>query len=425
MHHTQLTRFQGVDMLSLADTFGTPFYVYDSERIKKSYETLRSALPATVDIFYSIKANPNVSICAYLASLGACMEVCSLVEIETVIKVGVAPQHIIFVGPLKSEAALKRSIEYGVYCIVCESLLELEKISSIARSLNRIVKVALRINPDFVAEKALLKMGGKASQFGMDISEILAHETFILNTEHVQIIGIHIYNGTRILDAKTIADNTRSVLALAEELMKRWRREFSFIDIGGGIGIPYFADETPCDMALLASFMYPLIQEFHHRHKGARIILESGRFLVGPAGMLVSRVEVIKTSKGEHFLVTDGGTHCHLAAVGIGSFIKRNFPVVAFAKNEAEECCEYHITGPLCTPGDLIARQVTLPRLSVGDLIGIQASGAYGPTASPVLFLSHGYPAEIFIKDGVAHLIRSRDGVADFLAKQQLVHFKQ
>ncbi len=311
-----------------------------------------------------------------------------------------------------------------MYAIVCESIYELSRISKLAEQVGVTANIALRINPSHVAKSALLQMGGLASQFGIDEDIILAYKDYIMQLSRVNIIGIHIYHGTRILDVDTIIKNTEYTLNLAAKIQKAWDIKFRMVDIGGGLGVNYFQDEQPLDLQQLKNLLQPIIKNYLTEFPDARIILESGRYLVAKAGVLINRIVDLKSSKGQQFAITDGGTHCHMAAVGMGSFLKKNFPIsIISVKGDATSSfIRYNVTGPLCTPGDLIAKNILLPRLAVGDFLVLGSSGAYGPTASPVMFLSHGFPAEVLYKNHQSYLIRERFSEADFTAKQHLIH---
>jgi diaminopimelate decarboxylase len=229
-----------------------------------------------------------------------------------------------------------------------------------------------------------------------------------------------VYNGTRILDAKTVIENTEYIFALAEKFSDVFGVKLEMVDIGGGIGIPYFDGEQEFNVNDLEILIAPVVNGFREKNLLTRIILESGRYLVGKSGTMVSKVIDVKQSKGENFVITDGGTNCHMAAVGIGSLIKKNFPISIIKKSQEKvrDKKRYNITGPLCTPNDLIGKQVLLPEVQVGDLITISNSGAYGPTASPVMFLSHGFPNEILYKNEKSELIRRAFTDVDFFDGQ-------
>ncbi len=401
-------------LLKAAELFDTPYYFYDRQLIEQQYVALRDQLN-DVNIFYSLKANPNLMIATLFNQLGAGVEVCSGVELKTALLAGFLPENILFVGPMKKTADIVTALNQRICAIVCESKEELTLINALAQARNEVAQVVIRINPTFLVKDASLRMGGVSSQFGIDQEELFTNKKFFLEKKHVTIRGIHVFNGTRILNAAAFLENTQKIMELARELEEAWRVSFELIDIGGGIGVPYFKNEKTFAITELKK-LTSLIRSRSH----ARIILESGRYLMANAGVFVARIESIKVSRGMQFLITDGGMNCHLTAAGYGSILKRNFPMQLLSERKPARTCFYHVTGPLCTPADTIGQSVELPEAKVGDYIAILASGAYGPTASPVLFLGHGYPAEILCDDGKFHLIRERDNADDFLRKQRI-----
>ncbi len=409
---------QGIPVSVLAETYGTPLFVYDGQALREQYQRLRDNLHPAVEIFYSLKANPNVSVCALLRSLGARAEVSSLVELMTARRAGVAGRDIIFLGPGKSEAELAACLDHGVYAIVCESLGELALIDRLAGARGIRADVALRVNPSFAVTRSRLTMGGRPRQFGIDVDQLLAATDLTARFPHVRLMGVHAYLGTRILDAQAIADNTARILQLAEELASRLDFPLELVDVGGGLGVAYFDDEHDLDDELLTRQLRPLVDAFVARHPATRLIMELGRYLAAPCGLYLIRVRYVKTSMGQRFAVTDGGTNHHMAAVGVGSFVKRNFPIRLVSRVDAPASEPWQLCGPLCTPGDTIGKDVPLPPVHPGDLIGVLRSGAYGLTASPGLFLSHGYPAEVLVDSGVPYLVRDRDLPEDLLRQQ-------
>jgi diaminopimelate decarboxylase len=226
--------------------------------------------------------------------------------------------------------------------------------------------------------------------------------------------------GTRILSEQVIAQNTEKIFELALRTSARLGFRLETVDIGGGLGVAYFEGERDLDPRVLAEHMNPVVAKFRATSPGTKIAMELGRYLTAPAGIYVVRVRYTKTSMGERFAVADGGTNHHMAAVGIGSFIKRNFPVGVLNRADEPPSDPWNITGPLCTPNDTLVKAALLPPVRPGDLIGVFRSGAYGPSASPVLFLSHGHPAEVYVADGRHYLVRERDTTEDLLRKQHL-----
>lgn len=413
-----LESWDKAQLLQVAHEFGTPCYVYDAAILRRNYTQLSKALGGTVQIFYSLKANPNRTLCSLLKAEGAGADVSSLLELETALSAGFAPENILFVGPAKSDEELLACIRHKIKAIVCESFNEFERIQKIAKALGQVPALIFRINPDFVCQDALLKMGGRPSQFGIDLTEFRACLPELKQLSF-KIKGLHIYNGTRILDPKVVAENTASIFALASELEAALGYDFEVVDIGGGLGIPYFDNEKCFDIAAFGALIQPVIEAFSATHPTTSVVMESGRYLVGTAGLFLSRVVDQKASKGEDFLITDGGTNCHLAAVGMGGLVKRNFPIQLLSEHPATPTEKiYQITGPLCTPGDLVGKNVALSCAQIGDVIMILHSGAYGPSASPILFLGHGYPTEVLLEEGCAVLIRKHDSVEDMLRNQ-------
>jgi diaminopimelate decarboxylase len=418
----------GLPAADVASRFGTPVYIYDAEVQASTYAGLRRRLHPAVDLFYSVKANPNVSICAVMASAGAGLEVSSLAELATARWAGVSPANVIFVGPGKSGPELRACVEHGIAAVVCESLDELVALDEMSgpgtapRTLPRALpRALLRVNPAFTTKGARLSMGGKPRQFGIDHEILLRSGPALRALRHVRVAGIHAYMGTRILDASGIIQNTSGILAAAQELSAELRFPLETVDIGGGLGIAYFDNEKDLDIDQVTSGVNDAVSAFRRRHPECQVIMELGRYLVGRCGTYLVQVRYVKESKGEWFAVTDGGMNHHMAAVGVGSFARRNFPVHSVTRHGDLASQSYTVTGPLCTPDDVLARRVALPEVRPGDLLAVERSGAYGPTASPGLFLSHGYPAEVLVAGGVPHLIRRRDTVDDMLAKQHLV----
>lgn len=410
------TTVQEHRIADLADQFGTPLYLYDGDVLRGVYERLRARLHSGVDIFYSAKANPNLAVCSVLRSLGAGIEVSSLAELVTAVRAGADPDDIIFVGPGKSAAELAACIEHGIHAVVCESLDELTALDTIAPSSG--VSAMLRVNPAFTGQGSRLSMGGKPRQFGID-EEILTGADAVLRSLHrVRVVGVHAYLGTRVLDASAVVHNTRGVLEVAGRLADTLDIPLRTVDIGGGFGVPYFDNEKDLDVDEAVAGVNQAVSDFLAQRPGTRMITELGRYLTGWAGTYVVRVRYVKQSRDERFVVTDGGTNHHMAAVGIGSFVKRNFPLTAVTRPQAPAAETCTVTGPLCTPNDVIAKQVPLPEVEPGDLLAVARSGAYGPSASPVLFLGHGHPAEVLVDKGVPHLVRRRDTVEDLLAPQ-------
>ncbi len=412
------------NIVAAARKYGTPAYIYDGEELVSNYHKLKNALPSCVDVFYALKVNPNMSLVKLLRSKGACTEVCSVTEMEIALKAGSTPQDIIYLGPCKKDYELKRAIELNIFAIVIESENELSRVSKFAEEAGTTVNVAIRINPDFSAEGSPWKMGGRPTQFGIDEKHAIENFGSYLKVPHINIRGIHVYNGTSILDAKSVYENTKYILGLFRTISTRYNAQFTMVDVGGGMGIPYFQNQTALDINEFANLMQPLCNAFHEEFPETRIIMESGRFIIGTAGRMAVEVNNIKINHDKTFVVTDGGTNCHSAAAGSGRVVKRNFPMLNLTASKHATEKEYQVAGPLCSPDDIIGRNIKLKEVKVSDILIVESSGAYGPTSSPGLFHSHGYPSEVLLYKGETHLIRRKDTAKDIMDMQILVDFK-
>ncbi|MFD5929964.1 type III PLP-dependent enzyme [Streptomyces sp. NPDC060333] len=410
---------QGIGITELAERYGTPLYLYDGDGLRERITSLLDRLHPRLEVFFSLKSNPNIAVCALLHAHGARAEISSMTELATALRAGVAPRDIIFLGPGKSRVELAACLDEGVSTIICESFGELRLIDELARERGVTAKVALRVNPEFAVKGSGLTMGGKPRQFGMDEAQLRDPQA-VAGLTHVRLMGVQVYMGTRILSEDAITENTERILELAEQISTRLRFPLELVDIGGGLGVAYFENESDLDFDLLADKINPLIDKFAATHPGTRLVMELGRYLTAPFGTYATRVRYVKTSMGENFAVADGGTNHHMAAVGIGSFVKRNFPMRLLNRIDEPATGEWNITGPLCTPNDTLGKKVPLPDVRPGDIVGVERSGAYGPSASPVNFLSHGHPAEVLVLDGRAHLVRDRDRPDDLLRNQHL-----
>jgi diaminopimelate decarboxylase len=401
---------------AIAEAVGTPYYCYDASDIRVQFQRLRTSLP-DIGCLYSVKANPNKAIIEILHSEGAGCEVCSLAELETALAAGVAPNEIIFVGPGKSIDELTRCIQLGIRAVIAESYTELKLLERIACSRGVVQAVGLRINPALRPAAAKLVMSGKPTQFGIEENQLPEAVTFLCSCQHLTLVGIHVYFGSRILDAAAIRYNTDLILQLAVETAELAGHTLAFVDVGGGFGVKYFPGEPELDLTKLGTEMAGVIHDFTRRSPTTKIIMELGRFLVAHAGVFVTSVRYIKRCGGKLFAICDGGSNCHATAAGIGCLFRRNFPIARLTGTR-ERGTVYTLTGPLCTPTDVIGEDIALGDLECGDLVGIFQSGAYGASASPVHFLGFGHPAEVLIDDDNVRLIRGRTSVCELIDSQ-------
>lgn len=414
---------QGLAVSELARRFGTPLFVYDATVLDDTYRQLRGLLPSAMGIYLSLKANPNVSVAGYLGSLGAGAEVSSLAELRIARWAGIPLDRTIFLGPGKNGDELRACVTSGLRATVCESFDEAQALDTIAAELGvDEVPALLRVNPDFQAKGSGLSMGGKPRQFGIDAEQVRRSRNLLGRLRRVRFLGVHVYMGTQILDPAVLVDNARQVLALADGLSAQLDVPLEMVDVGGGLGIAYFDNQHDFDVEALAAGLEGVLAPFAAAHPQCHVVTELGRYLTALCGRYVVRALYVKESMGESFVVADGGTNHHMPAVGVGTFVKRNFPIRSLTRYGDDPTRTYTVTGPLCTPSDILGKDIRLPPVDPGDLLGVERSGAYGPSASPGLFLSHGFPAEVLVLDGAAHLVRERDSVDDILRKQRLIN---
>ncbi|MEO1750281.1 pyridoxal-dependent decarboxylase, exosortase A system-associated [Thiofaba sp. EF100] len=386
----------GEPATALAERVGTPFYAYDSRLIQRRIKELRDVLPSRVQIHYAVKANPFPPLLHRMAGLLDGCDVASAGELEKSLEAGFRPETISFAGPGKRDAELMAALQAGITVNV-ESAGELERLTRLSEKLGIRPRVALRINPDFELKGSGMRMGGGAKPFGIDAEQAPAIIRKI-NALDIDFQGLHIFTGSQSLNMEAIIQAQSGALDLARTLLEGAGLPVRQINIGGGLGIPYFPGENRLNINPMGDRLHHLLEDHGGWLGDAHLILELGRFLVGEAGVYVTRIVDRKVSRGETFLITDGGMHHHLALSGnLGQILRKNYPVYLAHRvgSPPEEIVNIH--GPLCTPLDVLGHKVALPRAEVGDLIAVTQSGAYGLTASPVHFLGHPLPAEVLL----------------------------
>lgn len=387
----------GMPLNRLAERIGqTPFYAYDREALSQRVNQLRQAMPAELKIHYAMKANPMPAVVQHMASLVDGFDLASAGEMKVALDTPMPAEHISFAGPGKRPTELSQAIAAGV-TINIESQHELETIAKQCERLGLNAKVAVRINPAFELKASGMKMGGGAKQFGID-EELIPEVLQRIKTLNLNFQGFHIYSGSQNLKADSIIDAQQKSLQLAARLSEHCPSPIRKLNIGGGFGIPYFPGDTPLvidqvgeALAIEMALTKPALSE-------AQIIIELGRYLVGEAGIYVTRIIDKKISRGQTFLVVDGGLHHHLAASGnFGQVIRKNYPVAIGNRMDSEDLETVNIVGPLCTPLDILADKMSLPKAEIGDFVVIYQSGAYGYTASPTRFLSQPDSVEVLV----------------------------
>jgi len=379
----------------IAEAGGTPLYVYDFGIIRGRIARLRAALPASVDIHYAIKANPYAPLLSVIAPLVDGMDVASAGELEKVTAV-MTSRSVSFAGPGKRDFELEAAIGAGA-TINLESEGEADRAIAIGERLGIVPRLAVRVNPDFELRGSGMRMGGRASPFGIDAARVPALVRRI-GAAGADWRGFHIFSGSQSLDTAAISESQAATIALAGRLAEEVDSPPPLVNLGGGFGIPYFAGDEPVNVEAIGMSLGQQLDRRAPILSATRFAVELGRWLVGEAGVYLARVVDRKESGGETFLVVDGGLNHHLAATGnFGTVVRRNYPVAVAGKPGAGPEEIVSVVGPLCTPLDRLADRVALPRAEVGDVIAVFASGAYGASASPSAFLGHPPVRELLV----------------------------
>lgn len=382
---------------ALADMAGdTPLFVYDSAMLRARVAEWRAAMPAEVQLHYAMKANPYAPLLAFMAELVDGFDVASGGELRAALGCGVVAEHISFAGPGKRDRELEAAIAAGA-TLNLESAGEATRALSIAARLGLTPRLAVRVNPDFDLKGSGMKMGGGAKPFGVDAGEVPALVRHLLGAG-ADWRGFHIFAGSQALDAAAIADTQAQTVALAARLANEIGRTPPLVNLGGGMGVPYFPGDKAVDAAAVGQALGETLGGRDPILADSRFAMELGRWLVAEAGVYLTRIIDRKISHGETFLVTDGGLHHQLAASGnFGTVIRRNYPVAAANAFGSDPVETVSVVGCLCTPLDRLGDQVALPRTDVGDLIAIFQAGAYGASASPATFLGQGPAREMLV----------------------------
>ena len=387
----------GQPLTRVAERVGqTPFYAYDRELLRGRVAELRAALPASVKLHYAMKANPMPAVVGFMAGLVDGIDVASGGELKVALDAGADAREISFAGPGKRESELRQAVASRVLVNV-ESMREVFLLGAISSELGLPARVAVRVNPDFELKGSGMKMGGGPKQFGVDVEDVPALLKEVASAG-LGFEGFHLFAGSQNLRAESICEAQLKSYELALRLAGSAPGPLRFLNLGGGFGIPYFPGEKRLALASIGANLNALVDRARTELPEVSFVIELGRYLVGEAGIYVTRIVDRKVSRGQVFLVTDGGLHHHLSASGnFGQVIRKNYPVTIGSRAGAVEREAASIVGPLCTPLDLLADRMDLPVSQPGDLVVVFQSGAYGASASPQAFLGHPPCIEVLV----------------------------
>ncbi|MDA3875853.1 MAG: diaminopimelate decarboxylase [Halothiobacillus sp.] len=403
----------GVPLSRVAEDFGTPTYVYARSAIESAYRALSNAFgDRSHQICYAVKANSNQAILALLARLGAGFDIVSGGELARVLAAGGAPHKIVFSGVGKRRDEIEAALAAGIGCLNVESAAELARISGIAHAMGRIAPISLRVNPDVDAKThPYISTGLKDNKFGIPIEHAPALYRQAARDPHLDVVGIDCHIGSQLTDVTPFSDAAQRVLALLDQLVLEGI-ELKHLDLGGGLGIRY-TDETPPTAADWVHAVVNIV-DAHPIARHLPIYLEPGRFLVGPAGVLLTRVEYLKPhpTDGKSFAIVDAAMN-DLMRPALYSSVMAIEPVTPHPNGPT---ATWEIVGPVCETGDFLGHARNLA-LQQDDLLAILGAGAYGFSMASN-YNTRGRPAEVLIDNGQCHVVRPREPAESLWANE-------
>ncbi len=374
----------------------SPLFVYDVGIVRQRIAALRAAMPACLALNYAIKANSLPAFLNSVAPMVDGFDIASAGELDKALAAGMSAETISFAGPGKRDRELDAAIRAGI-TLNLESAGEARRALAIAEQTGIVPRLAVRVNPDFDLKGSGMRMGGGAKAFGVDAGEVPALVRVIIEAG-ADWRGFHIFAGSQALDAAAIADTQSQTVALAASLAEAIGSAPPKVNLGGGLGVPYFPGDEPVDIGHVGGALAETLARRADTLADTRFVMELGRYIAADCGVYLSRIVDRKTSHGEVFLVIDGGLHHQLAASGnFGTVIRRNYPIAIAGAFDAAPVEIVNVVGCLCTPLDRLGDQVLLPRADVGDLVVLFFAGAYGASASPAAFLGHPAALEMVV----------------------------
>ncbi|MGK4580167.1 type III PLP-dependent enzyme [Kitasatospora sp. HPMI-4] len=406
----------------LAKRFGTPSYVYDLDRVAAARRDLLAALPEQVELFYAAKANPHPELLRELRGgegRRCRAEISSTGELAAVLGAGFPATDILYTGPGKTEGELTEALTAGVRLFSVESLGDLRNIGAVASRLGVVADCLLRVNSASASATSSIRMTGLPSQFGFDSETLPELRDRLLDVPGTEVAGAHFFPLSNAKDEDSLIGEFRHTIEVAARLQAELDVPFRFVDIGGGFAAPYaVTGNRPRYGALRAALEDSLDEHFPGWRGGeVRIACESGRYLAGDSGTLLVGVVNLKESRGRRFVILDGGINTFGGMSGLG----RILPVSVRPYDEGAPYEQIaSLVGPLCTPGDVLGRDVELPALAPGDTIAIPNAGAYGPTASLLMFLGRPAPTEIVVRGEELVSVSRIRHVRDYEPAQEL-----
>lgn len=404
----------GVPAVDLAREFGTPLYVYHHEAILANYRRLAEAFaPVQPLIAYSMKCNSNRAILRALIAEGAGLDIVSVGELERGLAAGADPGRTIFAGVGKTREEIDAALRAGILAFNVESEPEAEAIAAVARKRRRQAPIAVRVNPDVDPEThRYITTGRKENKFGIPFRKVRRLCRRLAEMKGVRLVGLHSHIGSQILKP----DGYVAALERLSELLLRLRRDGHAIELfnfGGGFGIGYEDDQPPLDVAALAQRLVPMLAELD-----VRVIFEPGRYIVGPAGFLLTRTIYIKQGEVKRYAIVDAAMNDLLRP----SHYEAYHRILVDGAPPRGKQRSHDVVGPVCESGDFLGKDRMFAPVEAGDLMLVCDAGAYG-MAMASNYNSRPRPAEVLVSGGLPHLIRRRETLAELVAGEQVPDF--
>ncbi|MBF0138175.1 MAG: diaminopimelate decarboxylase [Magnetococcus sp. DMHC-1] len=395
----------------IAELVGTPFYCYSERTLLRHLKAFQDAFRGMEHrICYSVKANSNLAVLSALVQHGAGLDIVSGGELERAQRVGCPAERIVFSGVGKSAAEIRAALMYGVSMLNVESEAELQRVNAVAKSLGVWAPVALRINPDVNPRThPHISTGLKRNKFGIPHGRALALYQEASRLEHVIVVGLDCHIGSQLTDLAPFVEALRRVKGLLAQL-REMGLSIRYLDMGGGLGIPYGEKDTPPSPAQLAEALAAELQD-----ENLIVVLEPGRAIVGNAGVLVARVEYVKVGEEKRFVVTDAGMNDLLRP----SLYNAYHGILPVMRRFDREEVVTDVVGPICESGDFFARDRLLPDFQEGDLLVVRSAGAYGFTMSSN-YNSRLRAAEVMVRDDRFSVVRRRETIQQLLDNEIL-----
>lgn len=394
----------------LAEEFGTPLYIYSRATLERHWHAFDSALGDHPHLIcYAVKANSNIGILNVMAKLGSGFDIVSQGELERVLAAGGEASKVVFSGVAKSRAEIMRALEVGIRCFNVESIAELHHINQIAGEMGKVAPISLRVNPDVDAHThPYISTGLKENKFGVSVDEAREVYKLAATLPHVKITGMDCHIGSQLTELQPFLDATDRLIRLMEQL-KEDGITLKHLDLGGGLGVTY-TDETPPHPSDYAAALLNKLKDY----EDLEIILEPGRAIAANAGILVAKVQYLKSNESRNFAITDTGMNDMIRPALYEAYMN----IIEIDRTLGREKAVYDVVGPVCETSDFLGKQRELA-IAEGDYIAQRSAGAYGASMSSN-YNSRPRTAEVLVDGNKAHLIRRRENLSELWALESI-----